>query len=46
MSTKIPRIEAANLAGITSLMNKQNIKPSVDLTLSEKKIMGTNNTYN
>jgi len=34
------RLDAANLAGITSLMNPQNIRPDVDLESAEKRAMG------
>ena len=39
MSTA-PRLDAANIAGITSLMNQQNIKQGIDLEKIEKDIMG------
>jgi hypothetical protein len=35
-----PRLDAANIAGITSLMNQQNIKQGIDLEKIEKDIMG------
>jgi len=35
-----PRLDAANLAGITSLMNTQHLKPGVDLDRAEKAVMG------
>ena len=35
-----PRLDAANIAGITTLMNPQNIKQGVDLEKIEKDIMG------
>ena len=35
-----PRLDAANLAGITTLMNVQNIKSGINLDSIEKEIMG------
>ncbi|MDE2097739.1 MAG: hypothetical protein KGL39_10860 [Patescibacteria group bacterium] len=35
-----PRLDAANLAGITSLMNPQNVRAGVDLSAVEKSVMG------
>ncbi|GFR88319.1 BA71V-B407L [Elysia marginata] len=35
-----PRLDATNLAGLTSLMNIQNLRPNVDLEKAEKSIMG------
>ena len=35
-----PRLDAANIAGMTSLMNQQNIKQGIDLEKIEKEIMG------
>ena len=40
--TRAPRLEAANLAGITTLMNPQHLKPGADLVAAEKSIMGKN----
>ena len=36
----IPRLDAANLAGLTTLMNPQNVKPGADLDAAEKSVMG------
>lgn len=36
-----PRLDAANLAGLTSLMNLQNVNPSADLDSAEKAVMRT-----
>jgi hypothetical protein len=38
--TDIPRLDAANLAGLTTLMNPQNVKPNTDLDAAEKSVMG------
>ena len=35
-----PRLDAANLAGLTSLMNPQHIRPGADLEAAEKQILG------
>lgn len=35
-----PRLDATNLAGMTALMNPQNVKRDVDLELAEKTVMG------
>jgi hypothetical protein len=35
-----PRLDAANIAGITTLMNQQNIKQGIDLEKIEKDVMG------
>ena len=35
-----PRLDAANLAGITTLMNPQHVKPGVNLEEVEKLVMG------
>jgi hypothetical protein len=35
-----PRLDAANLGGITSLMNPQHVKGGVDLEVAEKTVMG------
>ncbi len=35
-----PRLDAANLAGITKLMNPQHLKPDADLEGAEKRVMG------
>lgn len=35
-----PRLDAANLAGITALMNTQHIKPGINLDMAEKAVMG------
>ncbi len=35
-----PRLDAANLGGITSLMNPQHVKGGVDLEAAEKSVMG------
>ena len=35
-----PRLDAANLAGITTLMNPQNVKPGLNLGEAEKAVMG------
>ncbi len=35
-----PRLDAANLAGITTLMNSQHIKPGIKLDEAEKTVMG------
>jgi hypothetical protein len=37
-----PRLDAANLAGITTLMNPQHVKMGVDLENAEKSVMGKN----
>jgi hypothetical protein len=37
-----PRLDAANLAGITTLMNPQHVKSGVNLEESEKSVMGKN----
>lgn len=36
----IPRLDAANLAGLTTLMNPQNVRPGTDLDAAEKSVMG------
>lgn len=36
----VPRLDAANLAGITTLMNPQNLRPGMDLGQMERAIMG------
>lgn len=35
-----PRLDATNLAGLTSLMNVQNLRPNADLEGAERNIMG------
>src|SRR3989338_11551004 len=35
-----PPLDAANLAGITTLMNPQNVKLGMDLSTVEKTVMG------
>lgn len=35
-----PRLDATNLAGLTSLMNPQNLRPNVDLEAAERTVMG------
>jgi hypothetical protein len=40
----IPRLNATNLAGITTLMNSQHVKPGINLGDIEKSIMGKNNS--
>ena len=37
-----PRLDAANLAGITTLMNPQHVRLGVDLENAEKSVMGKN----
>ena len=37
---RAPRLAAANMAGITMLMNSQNIKAGVNLDAAEKSVMG------
>jgi hypothetical protein len=39
-----PRLDAANLAGITMLMNPQHVKPGLNLDEAEKNIMGKGGT--
>lgn len=36
-----PRLDAANLAGLTSLMNPQGMRPDVDLEAAERAVMET-----
>ena len=38
--SRAPRLEAANLAGITTLMNPQHVKPGINLDAAEKSVMG------
>ena len=38
--TAAPRLDAANLAGITTLMNPQHVKTGVNLEEAEKSVMG------
>jgi len=37
-----PRLDAANLAGVTTLMNPQHVKTGVNLEEAEKSVMGKN----
>lgn len=39
-----PRLDATNLAGITSLMNDQNVRSGANLEEAEYNVMGKNNT--
>jgi hypothetical protein len=39
-----PRLDAANLAGITSLMNTQHLKNGINLEEAEKHVMGKNSS--
>ena len=42
MGVYTPRLDAANLAGITTLMNPQHVRLGVDLENAEKSVMGKN----
>jgi hypothetical protein len=39
-----PRLDAANLAGVTTLMNPLHLQPGVNLEDAEKAVMGKNNS--
>lgn len=44
-SKEVPRLDAANLAGITALMNTQHVQHGVDLEAAEKHVMGKSRAH-